>query len=304
MKAIQIKQYGDADVLEITQIPEPTPSTDQLLIENKAIGINPFDWKLRNGLFQDLFPLEFPNILGFEIAGVVKQVPDHVKNIRVGDRVYGKADHAYAEFVSMDVSQAHHIPESMSFEQAAALSTNTQVAYNVLVTLGKLKKGQKVLIHAGAGGVGIAAIQIAKYLGADITTTVSPKNIEFVKSLGANHVIDYTNTSLDQIQERYDLILDSIGAKTQIESWELLKQQGLLVSLLGDESAHFSKSKFDRKFIFAVDVLENHSDEIHDLILGGHIQPIIDEVFEFHDMAKAHNKSEFGHVTGKIIVKV
>lgn len=304
MKAIQINKYGTADVLEINDIEPPKLDKNQVLIDTKAIGINPFDWKLRNGMFAEMFPLTFPNILGFEVSGVVKQVSDDVTNFKVGDRVYGKTERAYAEQVVLNIDETHPIPDFLSFEEAAALPTNTQVAFNVLVTLGKIKPNQKVFIHAGAGGVGIAAIQIAKHYGAHVTTTVSSKNIDLVKELGADEIIDYKQVPLEDISDRFDLILDSIGGETQVKSWDLLNENGLLISLLSDESANFKTKTGNQKFIFAVDVLENHSKEIHQLIQDRHIKPIIDEVFKFTDIAQAQNKSEFGHVAGKIIVTV
>ena len=304
MKAIHMIAYGSTDVLKINEVPRPTLKSKQILIDTKAIGINPFDWKLRSGMFKEMFPLPLPAILGFEVSGIVQEVASDVKDFKIGDRVYAKTEQGYAEQVVLETDQTHLIPEFLNFEQAAALPANTQVAYNVLITLGKLKKNQNVLIHAGSGGVGIAAIKMAKHFGANVTTTVSTKNINFVQSLGADHVIDYTQVPLDQVTQKFDLILDSLGGEAQIKSWDLLDENGLLVSLLSDESAHFSHPTHDRKFIFAVDVLENHSKEIHKLIQAGHIQPVVDEIFQFTEMAQAHPKSELGHVKGKIIVQV
>lgn len=296
--------YGSTDVLKINEVPRPTLKSKQILIDTKAIGINPFDWKLRSGMFKEMFPLPLPAILGFEVSGIVQEVASDVKDFKIGDRVYAKTEQGYAEQVVLEADQTHLIPEFLNFEQAAALPTNTQVAYNVLITLGQLKKNQNVLIHAGSGGVGIAAIQMAKHFGANVTTTVSSKNIDFVRSLGADHVIDYIQVPLEQVTQKFDLILDSLGGEAQIKSWDLLNENGLLVSLLSDESAHFSQPTHNRKFIFAVDVLENHSKEIHELIQAGHIQPVVDEIFQFTEMAQAHRKSELGHVKGKIIVQV
>lgn len=304
MKAIQFKQYGDANVLEINEVHSPTLQDNEILIENKAFGINPIDWKLRSGLFKNFIPLQFPAILGFEAAGIVKAVAPNVNQFKIGDRIYGHTTRTYAEEVVIQADQANLIPHFLTFEQAAALPSNSKVAYNALVTLGKLKQNQHVLILAGSGGVGTAAIQIAQYLGAHISTTVSTKNIDLVKNLGAHRVIDYTQTELSSLSERFDLILDCVGGTTQIQAFNLLNDSGLLISLVSDESAHFSTLKKDQKFIFSTGVDVIKTAEIHQLILNGYIKPVIDEVFSFSEISKAHIKSQFGHVAGKIVVQV
>ena len=305
MKAIQIEQYGETnEVLKVNDVSTPTLQSGQILIETKAFGVNPFDWKLRSGIFAEFYPLPLPYTLGFEASGIVKHVADDVSKFKVGDKVYGRAVHAFAEEVVFNIDDAHQIPEFLSFEQAAALPGNTQTAFNALITLGKLEKNQKVFIHAGSGGVGIAAIQIAKYYGAEVTTTVSSKNIDFVKTLGADHVIDYRKTDLADVTDKFDLILDTIGGDTQIKSWRLLKDTGILVSLLGDESSQFDQILPTQKFIFAEEIVENRSSDVHQLISQQHIKPVIDEVFEFDQTHQALQKSEDGHAVGKIVVRI
>lgn len=305
MKAVQIEKYGpNNDVLKVNEIPSPPLNSGQVLVETKAFGVNPFDWKLRSGMFSEFYPLALPYTLGFEASGVVIKVADDVKQFKPGDKVYGRAVHAFAEEVVFDVASIYLIPDFLTFEEAAALPGSSQTAFNALVTLGQVKKDQKVFIHAGSGGVGIAAIQIAKYYGAHVTTTVSEKNIDFVKSLGADAVIDYKKTDLATITEKFDFILDTIGGETQIKSWSLLKDTGILVSLLGDESSQFDNIQPQQTFIFAEEIKEDRSEEVHQLISSHDIKPIVDEVFAFKNVNQALQKSETGRAVGKIIVRI
>lgn len=305
MKAIQIEKYGpNNDVLKVNEISSPILQPGQILVKTKAFGVNPFDWKLRTGMFSEFYPLPLPYTLGFEASGIVLKVADDITNFKVGDKVYGRAIHAFAEEIVFDVNYTYHIPNFLSFEEAAALPGSSQTAFNALITVGKLKKDQKVFIHAGSGGVGISSIQIAKYYGAHITTTVSDKNIDFVKNLGADIVIDYKKTDLTEITDKFDIVLDTIGGETQIKSWPLVKDTGILVSLLGDESSKFGNILPEQKFIFAEEISENRSSYVNDLILNHHIKPIIDEVFSFENIKQALEKSETGRAVGKIIVRI
>ncbi|MDY6451052.1 NADP-dependent oxidoreductase [Acinetobacter faecalis] len=303
MKAIQFSQYGKANVLEIKDVKIPTINAGQILVQVKAFGINPIDWKLRSGAMKAFIPLPLPFILGSEVSGIVMKVPDDVKHIKVGDNVYGRTQHAYAEYVSMDADKTQIIPAFLNFAEAASLPSGSQVAYSALKTVGNIQKNQKVLIHAGAGGVGTAAIQIAKYFGAHVTTTVSTRNSALAKQLGADEVIDYRATSITTLKNDFDLILDSVGGQTQIDSWELLKENGTLVTLVSDESAQFTPSP-NKKFNFMRGVQGKSSTEVNQLIELRKIKPIIDQVYDFNDIAAAHIKSETGHVSGKLVIVI
>lgn len=304
MKAILFEHYGSTDVLKVTDVEKPILKTKQILIQVKAFGINPIDWKLRRGDMQSFIPLPLPFILGSEAAGVVVELSDDVHDLNIGDRVYGRTQHAYAEYCIMNADQVAPIPEFLSFKQAASLASGPQVAYSALKTVAKLKNGQKVLIHAGAGGVGTAAIQIAKSSGAHVTTTVSKTNIDLVKQLGADEVIDYQVEDITTLQPNFDLILDSLGGAIQIQSWDLLKDDGCLVSLVSDEQQNFAPSAHHKTFHFMRGVQGNPSQAVHQLIQTQQLRPVIDQVFEFEDIAQAHLKSETGHVSGKLVINL
>ncbi len=304
MKVIQFEEYGTSDVLKIQEIDKPQPNADEILIQIKAFTVNPLDWKLRQGVMKAFFPLQFPHILGSEFAGVVAEVGRNVTRFKVGDRVYGRGSKTYAEYAVTKEDLLQIIPPFLDFNQAASLPSGTFTAYSALKSIGNIQPNQDVLIHAGAGGVGLTAIQIAKNFAANVTTTVSENNFDLVKKLGADHVIDYNKTDFSQIPEKFDLILDSIGGKTQIASWELLKSNGTLVSLVGDEQKSFISPAGEKTFTFMRGVVGNPFPEIHTLISDRKIIPVIDQVFDFDDIASAHNKSATGHASGKIVIKI
>lgn len=302
MKTIQFSQYGATDVLSINEVKKPSPQKGQLLVQVKAFGINPIDWKLRRGDMSAFMPLHFPVTLGSEFSGIVAEISDQHSNFKVGDQVYGRTQQAYAEYVVVDSANAKIIPKFLDFIQAASLPSGSQVAYSALKTVGNIQAGQTVLIHAGAGGVGVAAIQIAKSFGAHVTTTVSAKNIQLVKGLGADEVIDYHHTDLRKNSEKYDLILDSIGGQTQIDSWALLNDHGTLVSLVSDESQKFTEHKDTQHFFFMRGVQQNPTQAVHELISQQKIKPVIDHIFSFDEISLAHKRSQTRHVSGKIVV--
>ncbi|ENV33854.1 NADP-dependent oxidoreductase [Acinetobacter gerneri] len=304
MKAIQFDHYGDVDVLEINEVAMPIPNDEQVLIKIKAFGINPLDWKLRAGIMQHFFTLNFPHLLGAEFAGVISKIGKNVTQFKVGDHVYGRANHTYAQYSVAHPSSLQIIPEFLDFAQAASLPSGSQIAYSALSVIGQIKKGQDVLIHAGAGSVGSNAIQIAKKFGANITTTVSENNLNLAKKLGADHIIDYKKTKLQHIDQRFDLILDTVGGQTQIDSWELLKDQGTLVTLVSDEREHFKTPKKDQNYYFMHGIQGNIFNTVHQMIVDRDIQPVIDHIYDFKHIADAQKRSQNGHLSGKIVVTI
>ena len=304
MKAIQFTEYGSADVLHIADVAIPQIQSGQILVQTKAFGVNPVDWKIRNGSLKEFIPITLPHILGFELSGIVTEVASDVKNFNVGDRIYSHAANAYAEYVVVKAEEAQIIPDFLSFEEAASLPSNSQVAYSALKIIGGLKAQQKVLILAGSGGVGVAAIQIAKSLGAYVATTVSTKNIELAKKLGADEVIDYTSTVLTSVNTRFDLIIDLVGSQTQIDAWNLLTPNGTLVSLTTDERQHIANIQDTQTFLYMSGPQNKPSAVVHELIAAQKVKPVLDQVFKFNEIIKAHLKSETGHVAGKIVVTI
>src|ERR671918_1498634 len=242
MKSIQIKRYGKSDVVEINNTASvPDVSTGKILLNIKASGVNPVDWKIREGHFQQMIPLQFPSTLGMDFSGIVKQVgeKDMSSDFKQGDEVYGQASvfsggsGAFAELALANKDSIAHKPKTLNHIEAAGLPLVGVSAWRALVENIGLSKDQKILIHGGAGGIGSIAIQLAKHLGAYVATTVSTNDKQFVKELGADEVIDYkTQTFEDLLPHDYDTVFDTVGGETYTRSFKVLKRGGIIVSML------------------------------------------------------------------------
>jgi NADPH:quinone reductase-like Zn-dependent oxidoreductase len=232
MKAITIQQYGNPDVLREQEIAIPTVSGTQVLVEMHATSINPIDHKIRSGEMQDIFAVQFPHVLGLDIAGVVKAVGSEVTHFKPGDRVYGVGSSgSYAEYTVADEGTLAKISPDHLFTDAGALPIVAITAWQGLFNYGKIKQGDRVLIHAGAGGVGHIAIQLAKQTGAYVISTASARNHDFVKQLGADEVIDYTTIDFSEQLTDVDVVLDTMGWEVQEKSFRVIKEGGKLIAL-------------------------------------------------------------------------
>ncbi|WP_349410792.1 NADP-dependent oxidoreductase [Pseudalkalibacillus sp. SCS-8] len=310
MKAIVIDQYGGKETLKEREVNTPSINDEQVLVEIHATSINPIDWKVREGYLKEMLPFEFPIILGWDAAGVIIQKGENVTGFEVGDRVLTRpatTNHGtYAEYVAVEENLLAKMPGDMSFEEAASIPLAGLTAWQCLVDFGKIKENDKVLIHAGAGGVGNFAIQIAKSFGAYVATTASEKNHEFLKSLGADEIIDYKQADFSDVLQDYDIVLDSIGGEVQSKSYEILKENGKLVSIVqppNEEEA--AKYKVEAGFVWLQPNGE-HLTKLADLYKTGQLKPIVGETFDFteEDLREAHALSETHHAKGKIVIKV
>ncbi len=237
MKAVVIEQYGDENQLQMKEVPDPKPGPKQVVIKLKATSINPIDWKLREGHLKGMMDWEFPIIIGWDAAGVITEVGAEVTEWKIGDEVFARPDTTrfgtYAEYTAIDDHLLAPMPPGISFEEAASVPLAGLTAWQALFDHGQLKEGEKVLIHAGAGGVGTLAIQLAKHAGAHVITTASSKNAEFLKELGADEVIDYKTTSFVDVLSDVDLVFDTMGGQIQADSFKVLKEgSGRLISIL------------------------------------------------------------------------
>ncbi|MDQ3852983.1 MAG: NADP-dependent oxidoreductase [Thermoproteota archaeon] len=245
MKAAQIRSYGDSEVVEINQSASSPndPSEGKVLVSVKAAGVNPSDWKLREGFFKQMVPLQFPATLGMDFSGVIEKVGVGVaSDLKQGDEVYGQSgvfaggSGAFAEMALANAEKIAHKPKTLSHAQAAGLPLVGVSAWQALVETIGLSKGQKILIHGGAGGIGSIAIQLAKHLAAYVVTTVSTNDIQFVKEeLGADEAIDYkTQTFEDVLSHDFDAVFDTVGGETYTRSFKVLKRGGggIIVSML------------------------------------------------------------------------
>jgi len=310
MKAAQITQYGGQDAMAVTvHAPKPTVADDQVLVAVAAAGLNPFDWKVREGYMKASIPLELPATLGGDVAGTVAEVGSKVADFEVGQAVYGSANAAggqgsFAEFTSVSAEQLAAKPEQLDFVQAAALPLAATSAYQALVEHMDLQTSQKVLIHGGAGGIGSAAIQIAKSRGAHIVTTVAAKDADFVKELGADEVIDYKTQDFSAALGGYDAVFDTVGGETNAKSYQVLKPGGVLVSMV--EPA--DKTKAEQAGITYVQQSSQATTErlqkVSELIAAGSLKVQVDTIFPLEQAAEALEYLKTGHPSGKVVLQV
>lgn len=309
MKAVRIHQFGGAEVLRYEDAPRPEAGAGEVLIRVHAAGVNPVDWKIREGRLQGRMTHHLPLTLGWDVAGVIEQLGPGATQFNVGDAVYARPDlardGAYAEYIAVRASEVALKPRSLDFIHAAAVPLSALTAWQSLFDAGNLQPGQKILIHAGAGGVGHYAVQLARCKGAHVVTTTSARNADFVRSLGADEVIDYTATRFEDAVRDMDMVFDTVGGEVQARSWKVLKQGGILVSILAltvpDEAA---QRGWRSAYVF-VQPNAAQLGRIAELIDAGKVKPVVENVFPLHEAAKAHAAvQEGGHTRGKIVLRV
>lgn len=314
MKAIAISEFGGIEQLHKMELEKPKIDANEVLVKVNYTAVNPVDWKIREGYLKDRLPHKFPIVLGWDASGVVSEVGKNVKSFKVGDEVFAYCRKptvqwgTYAEYIALDASSVAHKPKNINFAQAAAIPLVGLTAWQALFDAAKLKKGDTILIHAGAGGVGSLAIQFAKHIGAHVLTTASPANHDYVINLGADSALDYTKDYVGQVKQMYpkgiDVIFDCIGGKTAHESIPLLKSQGYFVSIVEKMKAEdAAQHDIQSSYVF---VSPNGKElaEIATLISENKVKvPNIIEM-TLDDVAKAHGMSQTHHVNGKIVLKV
>lgn len=308
MKAVRIHEYGDASVLRFEEAPRPVCEADDVLIRVVGSSVNPVDWKIRRGYLKEMIPYAMPMIPGWDVSGVVEEIGAKVSRFRVGDAVYSRPDitrnGTYAEWIAVRESEVAFKPRTVSHIAAAVLPLAGITAWEGLVNVGKVSPGQRVLVHAAAGGVGSLAVQIAKAHGAHVIGTGSGANRALIESLGADEFVDYRTTRLADAVRDVDLVLDTMGGETQEASWGVMAPGGLLVSMVSDPAEVVAGWPSLRgAFIFIgpdVPVLER----LAALVDEGRLRPVISAEFALRDIRKAHALSEAGHVRGKIALHV
>jgi NADPH:quinone reductase-like Zn-dependent oxidoreductase len=306
MKAVTIHEFGGPEELIYEEVPVPEFGPAEILVKVQATGINPVDWKIREGHTKG--DIKFPFILGWDVAGAVEATGSLVSRFKTGDLVFALADFtrngAEAEYVVIKTDAAARVPSTITIEEAAATPLAALTAWMMLFDKANLQPGQRILIHAASGGVGSFAVQLAKIAGAYVAGTTSAANIDYVKFLGADEVIDYKSEDFTEKLNNYDVVLDTIGGETQKKSFKVLKRGGVLATTLQIE---------DKNLAYLHDVtlqsglvMPNGSrlQEIAGLIDEGKIKIYIDKTFDLKETREAHQYSQTGKVRGKIIVKV
>lgn len=333
MKAYIVKKYSKKDKLQLTDWAEPTVNENDVLVQVHSAGVNLLDSLIRNGEFKLFLPYKPPFVNGHDVAGIVKKIGSKVSNFKVGDEVYSRVSDyrigTFAEYISIDEKDVSLKPTNISMEEASSIPLVGLTAWQAFVEIGKIKSGQKVFIQAGSGGVGTFAIQLAKHLGAFVATTTSTKNIDLVKSLGADLIIDYKTEDFETKLKDYDLVLHSNrDSKILDKSLRILKSGGKLISLVGPPTPEFAAQiglpwylklvtklissrakknakKLNTSFVFLFMRSEGKQlSQITKLIEAGVIKPVIDKVFPFEQINEAMSYVETGRSKGKVVVKI
>lgn len=315
IQAIRVHQYGGPEQLKLEQIPCPEPQAGEVLIRVHAAGVLPAEWKVRQGLFKNFVPASFPYIPGSAMAGVVEEVGPGVTTFQKGQAVFGRSTNgAYAEYTTtavdppalgpMTFSLLALKPETLSFDEAATISGGATIAWTALFEDGALQAGQRVLIHGAAGGVGSFAVQFARWKGAQVIGTTSKANMDFVRSLGAETVIDYTSTPFEQMVHDVDLVLDTIGGETLQRSMQVIKHGGTLVSLLEQPSPDLAQKYGIRAKKNAALPTNSLLRTIAQLIDEGRLKVTITQTFPLREASLAHELSQTGHGRGRIVLRI
>ncbi|ADI90665.1 NADP-dependent oxidoreductase [Acinetobacter oleivorans] len=329
MKAAYISRYGNIDDVQLDEQSQPPLTADAVLVKVHAASINPLDLRVLEGEFKAILPVKFPFILGNDFAGTVVEVGSKVTQFKAGDEVYAKTDlnGAFAEYTVVQQSSLALKPQNISMEQAAALPLVALTSWQALVEIAKVKAGQKVLIHAGSGGVGSIAIQLAKSLGATVATTTSAKNSGWVKELGADIIIDYKTMDFEQELKDYDVVLDTQGGKTLEKSLNVLKRGGRLISISGPPDHAFAEAINPNWFLKCVIPMLSWSirhkakkrgitysflfmqpngqqlSKITELVEAGKIKPVVDQTYDFIQIKEALQYVNTGRAKGKVVLQ-
>ena len=308
MKAIRIHKYGNADTLTYEDAPMPEPGPEEIRIRVHASAVNPVDWKIREGYLSTMLQYEMPLTLGWDVSGVVDALGAEVSGLAVGDAVYSRPDitrnGAYAEYVVVRASEVAAKPSSLSHNEAAAVPLAALTAWQGLFDHAKLAKGERVLIHAGAGGVGSFAIQFAKWAGAHVIATASGANEALVRDLGADEFVNYRTQQFEEVLDKVDVVLDTIGGDTQERSFSLLNTGGRLFSIVGNPDADKLAAAGATGGTFMVQPSSDELGRIAKLIDERTVRVLIDSVFPLSETRAAHDKSQTGRAKGKIVLEV
>ena len=308
MKAVRIHNYGGPEVLQYEDAPRPKPEAGEVLIRVHAAGVNPADWKVREGRFKQLVQHKFPLIPGWDVSGVVEKVGPDVSKFKKGDEVFSKPDTSrdgdYAEYIVVRESEVALKPKSLHHVYAAAVPLAGLTAWQALFDIGQLQPAQRILIHGGSGGVGHLAVQLAKWKGAYVFATASTKNQELLHQLGAHETIDYTTQRFEHLAQKIDIVLDTIGGDTQERSWKVLKKGGLLASIVQPPDAEKAREFGVRgEFVWSQPSGKQLA-EIAALIDSGNLKVVLDRIVPLSEARRAHELSQSGHARGKIVLRV
>ena len=308
MKTIRIHNYGGPEVLLYEEAPRPQVRQGEVLIRVHAAGVNPLDCKVRAGELKEVIQHKPPLSPGWDVSGVVDEVGQGVSRLKRGDEVFAMADPmrdgAYADYIAVREATVAVKPKSLYHVRAAAVPLSALTAWQSLFDVGHLEFGQRILIHGGSGGVGHFAVQLAKWKGAYVIATASTKNQKLLRSFGAHATIDYTSHKFEEIADKVDLVLDTIGGETQKRSWRVLKKGGVLISLVQRPVQETARQFGGRGMMCRVQPDGAQLSKIAKLIDSAKLKPTIDRVLPLREARRAHELTQNGHILGKIVLRV
>lgn len=310
MKIAQIKKYGNPEVIEIADIEKLKPQKGQVLVKVYASSINPFDAAVVKGFVASMTDAKLPMVIGSDVAGVVAEVGEGVGHFKVGNKIYGQASvlagatGAFAEFAAVPEDRVAMMPSNIDFNQAAGSVLTGVSAIQAIIENFKLQSGQKILIHGGAGGIGNITIQVAKYIGAYVATTVTGGGIDFVKKLGADEIIDYKVESFEEILSDYDAVFDTVGGEIYGKSFKVLKRGGIIVSMLMPPDKTLETEYGVKAILQFTKVTTEHLNMLTEFIKEGVVKIYIDKVYTLDNIKEAFEYKEKEEVLGKIVIKI
>ncbi|MCX4451344.1 MULTISPECIES: NADP-dependent oxidoreductase [unclassified Streptomyces] len=331
MKAYLIEKYGDQSAVHAAKMPDPKPGADDVLVKIHAASVNPLDFKIRDGDFKRILPYRLPLVLGNDLAGVVVKIGSAVTRFAVGDEVYARPDidriGTFAELIAVHQNDLAHKPTTLTMTEAASLPLVALTSWQALVEKAQVRPGQKVLIHAGSGGVGTIALQLARHLGTHVATTASAANTALVKELGADVVVDYRTQDFEEVLDGYDVVLDTLGGKTLEKSLRILRPGGKVISIAGPPDAAFARElganpvlrqamnalSFTtrrhakrRGVTYSFLFMKADGEQLRGitrLVDAGKVRPVVDRVFPFEQTREAMEYAEKGSAkAGKVVI--
>jgi NADPH:quinone reductase-like Zn-dependent oxidoreductase len=306
MKAAIIRDY-DTEI-KIADIDAPALHDDSVLIKVHAASVNPIDYILQSGAMKENIPLEFPHVMGFDVSGEIAEVGKDVAGFKIGDAVFARANQqdagAIAQIARVKEDEMALKPDNISHEEAASVPLAGLTAWQALINKGKMKEGDKVLIHAGSGGVGTLAIQIAKHFGAYVATTCSARNADLVRNLGADVVIDYKTQTFEDELSDYDIVFDMLGGETLNRSFKVLKKGGTLVSIKGQDTDNLAPEHDVRFEWFFMEPDGAMLADLGKLIKDGKVKAVIDSTYPMDKTVDAYTALKDGHAVGKIVITI
>ena len=315
MKAVIFNEFGGKEKLDLTEVQKPQPTGDEVLVRIKAAGVNPVDWKIREGWLKDLMPHEFPIIPGWDLAGVVEETGDRIDRLKKGDQVYAYhrrpvVQHGtYAEYAAVPENYVAISPQRISFEESASIPLAALTAYQAVYDAVELQEGQSILIVGASGGVGGFGVQFASLVGARVTAIASEKNHAYVQGLGAEHAICYTKGDFEKSVKAIhpsgaDVVFDLIGGESLKTAGKCVKNGGKIVSITDDPRSHVPEDRGIQSHFVFVEPNAKQLDHIRELVDSGKLKTHLSAVHPLSDVRKAHAEMESGHTCGKIVLKI